>query len=452
MSLLLGIDFGTSYFKVGLFDSTGALKGLGRVSVETDKLARGWCEVPVPRFWSMLRRGLAEALAEAGATVGEIAAVSYASQANSFVCLDAAAEPLTSLILWTDMRAKPIAPDLERFSRHDEFARTVGFHGWSSGFAVAKWRWLQNNQHETWARARQVMSLSDYFTFALTGERIADASTSAFLGLYDIARRQWWPEALAASRIEAARLATPVRPGSVVGCTVEAAVQKLGLPVGVPFAVGGLDHHVAALGSGLGTFADVSISTGTVLAAMTLVPVFEPRPDCFHGPHFDEVQFYRLAFDPAGAGQLENYQRRFAPRSTLEQLLAEATTIPAAGLAPNYRTADHGASMRYLLEKIAASQRSLVRQVTDGKAVSRIVASGGGARSPLWLQIKADMFNVPVITLSSPEQASLGAAMLASAAAGWCRDPAEAMAMMRSPRRIFMPNPSSVERYRDWTP
>ncbi len=452
MSLLLGIDFGTSYFKVGLFDAAGVLKGLGRVPVETDVLAPGWCEVPVPRFWALLRRGLSEALAEAGATVGEIAAVSYAAQANSFVCLDAAAEPLTPLILWTDKRAEPITSDLDRFSRNDAFARTVGFHGWSSGFAVAKWRWLQDNQPEVWARARHVMTLSDYFTFALTGERIADASAAAFLGLYDLSRRAWWPEALAECRMEATRLATPVRPGSVVGCTVEAAGEKLGLPAGVPFAVGGLDHHVAALGSGLGMFADVSISTGTVLAAMTLVPAFEPRPDCYHGPHFDDAQFYRLAFNPAGAGQLEVYRRRFAPESTLEQLLAQAATVAAASPMPKDPAASPSAAMRHLLEKIAAAQRSLVGQVTGVAGVSRIVATGGGARSPLWLQIKADMFNVPVVTPSFPERASLGAAMLASVAARWCSDPAQAMAMMQTPGRVFRPNPAAVERYRNWTP
>jgi Sugar (pentulose and hexulose) kinases len=452
MSLLLGIDFGTSYFKVGLFDAAGTLKGLGRVAVEKDMPGRGWCEVPVPRFWSMLRRGLASALTEADATVNEIAAVSYASQANSFVCLDAAGEPLTSLILWTDARAEPVAPDVEAFSQRDEFARTVGFHGWSSGFAVAKWRWLQINQPDVWARSRHVLTLSDYFTFALTGERVADASTAAFLGLYDLSRRRWWPEALAAGRIETERLATPVRPGSVVGRTVDAAVQKLGLPAGVPFAVGGLDHHVAALGSGLGTSADVSISTGTVLAAMTLGADFEPKCGCYHGPHFDEGQFYRLAFDPDGAGQLEAYQREFAPELTLEQLLAQAATVPAASSTRKDPAASRGAAVRHLLEKIAAAQRALVGQVIGAAGVSRIVATGGGARSPLWLQIKADMFNVPVVTPSSPERASLGAAMLASIAAGWCNDAAQATAAMQSPGRIFMPDTETVERYRDWAP
>ncbi|MGH8018172.1 MAG: FGGY family carbohydrate kinase [Opitutaceae bacterium] len=312
MSLLLGIDLGTSYFKVGLFDAAGVLKGLGRVAVEKDVSVPGRSELPVSRFWALLEGALAEALAQAGAGAGEIAAVSHASQANSFVLLDGADAPLTPIVLWTDARAEPLSPGLEAFSRRVEFARTVGFAGWSGGFAVAKWRWFQEHEPGLWARVRRVLTMADYMTFALTGQRAGDASTASFLGLYGLARRQWWAPALTACGVEASQLSWPVTPGTLVGRTVPQAAELLGLPAKVPFAVGGLDHHVAALGSGIGRFADVSISTGTVLAALTLVPAAEPCAGCYHGPHFDGARFYRLAFDPAGAGQLEEYQRQCA--------------------------------------------------------------------------------------------------------------------------------------------
>ena len=231
------------------------------------------------------------------------------------------------------------------------------------------------------------------------------------------------------------------------------AANLLGLSARVPFAVGGLDHHVAALGSGLGKFADVSISTGTVLAAMTLVAAAEPRAGCYHGPHFDGTRFYRLAFDPAGAGQLEDFQRMWAAGSTLEQLLALAASAPARASAPkDIGAAGHGVVLRYLLEKIAAAQRVLIRQVTGDAAVSRIVATGGGSRSALWLQIKADMFGVPVMTPVSPERACLGAAMLASVALGRQRNVAQATEAMLSPGHVFEPEPTQAAQYRNWAP
>lgn len=453
MSLLLGIDLGTSYFKVGLFDATGALKGLGRVAVEKDIAIPGRNELPVPRFWQLLRRGLIDALSQARATEREISAVSYASQANSFVLLDRADVPVTPIVLWTDMRAEPLTSELAEFSQREEFARTVGFAGWSAGFAVAKWRWWQENERDSWARARRVLTMADYFTFALTGECVADASSAAFLGLYDLGRRRWWPAALAACRTEAAALSSPLAPGTLVGRTGPRAAELLGLRAGVPFALGGLDHHVAALGSGLDRLADLSISTGTVLAAMMLVPTPAPRAGCYHGPHFDGARFYRLAFDPAGAGQLEDYQRRFAAGLTLEELFALAAATAAGGAAPrDIGTPGHGVAFRYLLEKIAATHRSLIGEVAGGAQILRIVATGGGARSALWLQIKADMLGVPIMTPASPERACLGAAMLASVAAGWRRDAHQAMEAMVSLGRVFEPDAIRVARYRDWMP
>jgi xylulokinase len=451
MSLLLGIDLGTSYFKAGLFDSTGALKGLGRVAVETDCPASNRSELPVARFWALLRRTVAEALVQAQAKPEAIAAMSYSSQANSFVLLDAADQPLTPIVVWTDARAEPIPPELAEFSRTETFVRTVGFAGWTGGFAVPKWRWFQAHERERWGGTHAAMTLSDYVTFALTGERVGDASTAALLGLYDLEQRRWWPEALAVARVEAARLSRPLTPGTVTGKTVPRAVELLGLPAGVPFAVGGLDHHVAALGAGLGTSADVSISTGTVLAAMTRVPAALPCDGCFHGRDFDGTSYFRLAFNPAGAGQLEVYQREFGAGMTLPELLALAAVAPPGCAAPqDLGAAGHGSAMRYLLEKIAATHRELIRRVTRGADISRVVATGGGARSELWLQIKADMFGVPVITPSTPERACFGAAMLAAVAAGWYPDAASAMKAMFTPGRLFEPEPAAVAQYRKW--
>ena len=453
MSLLLGIDLGTSYFKVGLFDEKGALRGLGRVAVEMDTPQAGRSELPVPRFWAHLRRGLSAALNEAGAQASDIAGLSYSSQANTFVLLDERDQPLTPLVSWTDLRAEPIDSDLEAFSRTESFARTVGLAGWSAGFAVAKWRWWQRRDPATWGRVRRALTISDYLTYALAGQSVGDASTAALLGLFDLNRREWWSEAIAFARIESDKLAHPVRPGTKIGNTVSAAADFIGLPSGIPLAVGGLDHHVAALGAGLGSLADLSLSTGTVLAAITLVSVPSPLPGCYHGPHFDGVRFFRLAFDGNGAGQLESYQRAHGGGLSVEELLELARKTPPGAARPlDLATADRGTAVRYLLEKIASTHRGLIGHVATDGGISRIVATGGGARSPLWLQIKADMFGVPVMAPPSVEPACLGAALLASVAAGRHRDLTEAAGAMITPGKWYEPNAEATARYRDWVP
>ena len=444
MSLLLGIDLGTSYFKIGLFDESGTLQGLGRVRVDKHSPVPGRFEVPVVEFWRILRRGLSEAMSQAGATADRIAALSYSSQANSFVLLDGSDTPLTPLVLRTDTRAKPLSKTLDHFGRTELFRRTVGSEGIAAECAGAKCGWFRENAPEVWARTRRIMTISDLFTFELTGERAGDASTAAFLKFYDLAGRDWWSEALAMFGLDREMLSAPLTPGTACGRTVRRAVELLGVPAGIPFAVGALDHHAAAIGSGLGRFADMSISTGTVLAALTLVDRPDPMPSCHHGPHVDGTRYYRLAFDPAGGGRLEDYQRRFAPGRDIEQLLALAAEAPVGrqgriGAEGERTEAELGAEFRMLLEEIGASHRTLVR-LAAGAAPGRIAATRGGARSPLLLQIDADMLNAPIVTSVCPERACLGAAAFAAAAAGWYSGAAEAAGALVKPARTYEPD------------
>jgi sugar (pentulose or hexulose) kinase len=223
----------------------------------------------------------------------------------------------------------------------------------------------------------------------------------------------------------------------------------LGLPAGIPFAVGALDHHAAAIGSGIGRMAELSISTGTVLAALAIVDAPAPQAGCYHGQHVDGARYWRLAFDPNGAGQLEEYQRRFAPQRTIEELLALAAEAPP-GAAWRASTPGDGPAVRTVLERVSAAHRELVRKVTSGgSAPTRIVATGGGARSPLWLQISADLLAVPIVTPACAERACLGAAMFAAVASGRYSTIADAAAVMVRPDREFEPNPKNVALYRD---
>jgi sugar (pentulose or hexulose) kinase len=432
MTLLLGIDLGTSYFKVGLFDPQGGLKGLGRVAVDVDTPQPGRVELPVGRFWALLRNGLAAALHQAGATAAEIAGVAYSSQANTFLLVDRHEDPLTPLVLWTDARASELDERWREFTLSGEFGRTTGFNGSTSHAAAAKWLWFQKHEPQLWAQAQGVMTLADYFAFVLTGERVGDAGTAALLGIYDLGAQAWWPRAQEYYGVAGKRFSAPLRPGTVRGKTVAAAEKLLGLPRGISFAVGGLDHHVAALGAGLGSVADASISTGTVLAAVALCDRVTPMPRCYHGPHFEGGAFYRLAFDPRGAGQLEEYRQGFAPESSIEQLIASVEKLPGASY-------ERGAAVRAILEKIAIAHRELLFRLRAGTPVRRVVATGGGARSEVWLQIKADILGLPVVAPASAESACLGAAMLASVAAGVHGALPNAAKTMARPGKTFLP-------------
>lgn len=445
MALLLGIDLGTTYFKVGLFNEHGTLAGLGRVAVDQGVPGPGRCELSVEIFWERLRCALAEALAQAGASAGAIVGISYSSQANTFILLDDRDGPLTPLIFWTDVRGGAVPERLRSFSRTEAFQRAVGFGAISAESAVSKWDWFLQHEPVLAGRTRWLMTISDYLAFGLTGERVGDASTASMLGIYHLGEQGWWPDALEAFGLPREKLVRTLRPGTYCGRTAARASALLGVPAGIPFAVGGLDHHIAAIAAGLGRFADVSISTGTVLAATGVVDRVEPIPECYHGPHVEGPQYFRLAFDPAGAGQLDEYRRRFAPEQSIEQLLSLAAAAvprerPGGAILSEAGKHDPGADVRYLLEKVARAQRELVRKVSGGQAVRMISATGGGARSAIWLGISADILNVPIVTLACGERACLGAAVLAAAAAGIYSSIGEAAQAMVHRDRVLMPN------------
>ncbi len=448
MGLLLGIDLGTSYFKVGLFDPTGSLKGLGRVAVEAETPISGRVELPAILFWVRLRKALDDALAQAGVKADQITGISYSSQANTFLLLDGHGTELTPLIFWNDQRARPIDEAFTEFGRLPEYGATTGMMDVVAESMPVKCRWFTRHEPMVWARTRWIMTISDYFTYALTGMRVGDSSTAVLTGLYSLPAGSWWPKALEHFGIDSKQLSSPLPPGTTFSNTCSRASALLGLPAGIPFAVGALDHHVAALGSGLGELADACLSTGTVLAALVLVDEVAPAPGCIHGTHTDGQQYYRLAFDANGAGQLEDYQRRFAPDLDIEELLRlaekfESDSRQQSGLIRT--SAKHGTAVHNLLEKIAHTQKSLIARVAGSAPVRQVTASGGGARSPFWLQITADVVGLPLRAVATPERACLGAAMLAAVAAGVWPDICEATRRMIAPPNEYFPRKVNTE-------
>lgn len=431
MEFVLGIDLGTSYFKLGLFDRNGTLRGLGRVAVANQSDDRTRFEVPADHFWSLLGEGLGQACREAKASAEQIQAVGYSSQANSFILLDANDKPLTPLILWPDRRAEKVDSAVEQLWGRDDFLTTTGLGmACTPEFCVVKLRWLQQNQPEMWSRVARVMTISDYLTYMLTGETVGDMGTASLLGLFDLQNQRWWDEGFNVLGLSRQQFSTPLRPGTVAGKTSNNGTELLGLKAAIPFAVGGLDHHVAAVGAGIGEIADMSESTGTVLACLKYSRRYEPRINCCMGPGLDDTHYYQLAFNDNGAGSLEWYQRRHAPDHTIAELSKMAESIAAGsdgliakpqssqypgltGFANATPSHTHGHFVRAIMESTAASLAELVADLCPQNTPARIIATGGGARSDLWLRIKADTLAAEFIPANCTEPACKGAATLA---------------------------------------
>ena len=455
MDYVLGIDLGTSYFKLGLFNRDGELCGLGRVYVPKDVGDGSQSEVPIDRFWKLLQQGLQDACQQAQTLPNRIKAVAYSSQANSFLLLDRNKNPLTPIILWNDNRANGIKNIEDIFHQNDFLEKSGLGVECSHQFCVSKLLWFQQHQQDTWTRTAYLMTISDYLTYSLTGKSVGDAGTASLLGLLNIHSKHWQKNIIDLTQIQ---LSIPLTPGTFAGEISQNGAELLGLKKDVPFVVGSLDHHMAGIGAGLNHIADISESTGTVLACLKFVSEFTPKKNICTGLGLKPGHYFQLAFDDNGAGALEWYQQNYANECTNNELeqLARCIDIGSNGLiakpnAHNYNELDgffhksskhhHGHFARAIMESSALSLVQLLQLLSANNPPKRIVATGGGAKSDLWLQIKSDMLGIEFITTKTHEPACMGAAMLASV-------------LKKNPfikiSKLFQPIPENHEKYVDW--
>jgi len=467
MVFVLGIDLGTSYFKLGVFDRAGNLCGLGRVFVPKKVGDGSLCEITTEAFWSLLKQGIAEACQQAKIQPSEIEAMAYSSQANSFVLLNNNYQALTPLIVWPDQRVKRTPSVVTQLWQRDDFLQTTGNGGgYGRELCISKLCWYQKNHPQIWSATNHVMTISDYFTYCMTGQAVGDGGTAALLGIQDLKNLKWWNQALEILGLSESQLSEILRPGTAAGVVSSDGTARLGLKAGVPFAVGSLDHHVAAIGAGVGQIADMSESTGTVLACINFTNKYRPVPDRCIGPGVDEHDYYQLVHNANGAGALQWYQQHYAADLSIAELagLAESVEIGSDGLiakvAPDQYDGlngfvgisdphTHGHFVRAIMESTAASLAMLVENLYENKP-KRIVATGGGAHSDLWLRIKADLTGVEFVTSNCSEPACKGAAMLASVAAKWFESIEDVSKKWILIQRVFKPNRSNCQTYAKW--
>ncbi|MHC4124781.1 MAG: FGGY-family carbohydrate kinase [Planctomycetota bacterium] len=454
---VLGIDLGTSYFKLGLFDVQGKLLGLGRVPVNKDTVDGIRCELQTSLFWSLLKKGIAKACQTAGIGTEDIKAVSYSSQANSFILLDKNDKPLTPLILWPDKRAKSVDTKVEKYWQKDIFLQKTGLGvGCTEEFCVPKLRWFQVKEPQIWQRVKRVMTISDYLTYTLTSNLVSDTGTASLLGLLDLPKRKWSGDAIKTAGLEETQLSRLCEPGTLAGKITNNSAELIGLNSGIPLAVGSLDHHAGAVGAGVGKIAQFSESTGTVLASLRFTNNYHPQINTCMGPGLSGYDYYQLAFDGNGAESLQWYQDKYSSNLSLDELgqLAQRVEAGSNGLVAK-PMANHyeglkgfqnilnvhttGYFVRAIMESTAVSLSQLVKKLCDESVPERIISTGGGAKSKIWLQIKADMLDTEIITSNCEEPACRGAAMFAAVAAGWFDNIEEAGDRWVSLRERFTP-------------
>jgi xylulokinase len=433
MTKILIVDLGTTYFKFTLFDRGGRLCQSCRIGLPLCRQQPSRLELPVDAFCDVVAKGIGTIRESAGG-LSDVAAVSFATQTNSFLLLDADERSLTPLILWPDERAAEFEAEVHSRCDLPEFRAVTGVPQLGSQFMAAKLLWLQRRCPEVWDQTKRVCLISDYFTFLLTGKWVTEAGAAGLTGLIDIHRCRWWPEMLTRFGLDGRSLSAVVRAGTDLGPITAQAAERFGLPADCRFVVGCLDQYAGAIGVGNVAPGMISETTGTALAAVYCDDRFDAQldPAVFQGPAFREGTYWRMAFSGISASYLHWYRDQLPDRPDFAQLTALAEPIEpgAAGLKLRTNVAmtsaadvfegmsaahTRGHAVRCILETVAFALCDQVAALSGSSRPQEIRCAGAAAGNDLWLQIKADVLGVATTATQCAEPTSLGAAVLAEA-------------------------------------
>ena len=454
MELLLAIDAGTTSVKAGLFSPDGRCLGVGRQEYQLETPAADRAQLDPEVYWRACLKTVHEAIQQPGVKPEQVKALAVSSQGETTITLDASGKAIYPALVWLDNRASDQAAFLaERFGK-EVYSRT-GIPEIVPTWSACKILWIRQNEPEIFSRAHTFLLVQDYLIYRLTGRIVTDGSVSCTTLNYDIVNNAWWADVQDAIGIRTEQLPEIVQPGAHVGTLSRKAAGQLELSTRTCVVTGGMDQAVGAIGAGNFEPGKVSESTGAALAIQATItdPMMDPSQGIPVYYHSVPKRYLFVAVCPTAGMALKWFRDSFC-QDEMKQAVSEkmdaydrltglVQSVPAGsdGLImlphlmgafspePNLLargsftgfTLGHtrGHFVRALLEGVAfLLKRNLESIERTGMVIREIRSTGGGARSRLWNQIKANVCNRPVLTLANEETALLGDAILAGVAGG----------------------------------
>lgn len=446
MSHVLGIDVSTTATKAVVLDAHGLVRATGSVEYAFETPRPRWSEQDPRLWWDGAVGAIRSAMAGAGLRGDDVEAVGLAGQMHGLVALDGAREVLRPAILWNDQRTDAEC-DLIREALGGERLIAITGNDALPGFTAPKLVWVRRNEPDVWSKIAHVLLPKDFVRLRLTGDLAVDRADGAGTLLFDLAKRDWSGEVLAALDVDPAWLPDTYEGPEVTGVVAADAAAATGLRPGTPVVAGGGDQAAAAVGVGSVEPGVLSVSLGTsgVVFATTEGPLVEPRGRLHAFCHSVPARWHVMGVMLSAAGSLRWYRDALAPGLEFPELVDEAGRAPPCSdglLFLPYLTGErtpypdplarggfigltvhHGRAhlTRAVLEGVAFGLRDsleLMRSV-GLSGFTEIRATGGGSRSLLWRQILADVTETSVVTTSTTEGAAQGASMLAAVGVGW---------------------------------
>ena len=472
----IGCDVGSQSLKGVLLDPEGRAVAQASAAYDVDYPHPAWAQQDPATWRAALATVIRRLLGDARIPATEIATLGLASQVDGLVAVDADGEALHPAIIWLDRRAADQSQAMRTRLDPDRIRQITGLN-LDASHVAPKILWLRDRHPDLFERAAGLLLPGSALVAWLTGERVVDHANASSTLLYDVTTRAWSAEMLAATDLDADRLGEIRAAADVVGPLRPAAAEALGLTTSTRVIVGTGDEHGATLGAGgivprivvdiTGTAEPVCVAAATPVVDETgLVETHghaDPRVWLVENPGFvsgGSVTWFRGALGGGAAADLDTEATAstgpgadgvtFLP--TLSGATAPRWNDEARGVFAGL-SLNHGRAHLYraLLEGCTFALRDIVDRLDAmGLAGDEMRVVGGGARSPLWLQMKADVTGRTVRTLATDEATAMGAAMLAAVDAGIVGDLDEAVVRcVQLDARAYDPDQATARAYAD---
>ena len=473
---VIGVDGGTESIRAGVFDLSGNPLAFASVTYPTNFPIPGWAEQNPEDWWNALGGAVRRAVIDANVRKQEILGICLDTTCCSVVTLDGAGNPLRPALIWMDMRS---APQTEQVLATADPALQVNSNGGgpvSAEWMIPKSLWIQQEEPEIFEKAETVCEFQDYLNLHLTGKRVASINNVSVRWHYGPGWGGWarsMVESLGMSELLKKWPAIVLRLGEEIGGLTSNAAAHLDLPEGVPVLQGGADAFIGMIGLGVVNPGSLAFITGSSHLHLGL------SPQALHGQgiwgtYADAVipGLHVVEGGQTSTGSVVSWIRRTLGSPSYEELNHEAAelepgsegvviqehfqgnrtphTDPLSRGVISGLTLKHGRGhlFRAALEGIAFGTELILETMrNNGFAAETVVLAGGATRSDLWLQIHADVSNLPLTLTKVPDAPALGSAILAAVGSGAFSDIGTATQKMVQVDRVIEPNQETHARY-----
>ncbi len=472
---LIGLDIGTTGCKAHVFSENLKLQASVSREYAVDIPHPQWAEQDAEKVWALAKECLREGVAKAGVS-DSVKAISLSVQGEAIAPVDASGKALRPMILGMDTRTNDQNRQLREVFAAGELFNHTGMPVHTSN-TLPKLMWLKEHEPQIWKSADKFLLYEDFIINKMTGTAVISKCLASRTQVYDLNKEQWSEKILNFLELDRSRLAEALPSGTPVGTMRQELSAELGFATCPIVSVGGHDQACGALGAGLTKAGLAMVSTGTAEVVEVSMDSPHLNDSLYHGNmsvylHTFPGLYVVMTLNQSGGFVLRwfrdnfcQYEQEIAQKQggdAYDMVLKNASAEPspvmllphlAGSGTPTFDTLSKGAVVGLTF---ATTKTDIAKAILDGLtmelllnleilkeggiAINELRAIGGGAKSALWLQQKADITGIPVAAPEVTEAAGMGAAILAGVASGIFSDAASAIDSHLTINKVYSPN------------